>query len=225
MNVDNQHSMLYVTRMNTPKFIVIDGVRFCRDDDTGYYLNGTINVRAHRYVYEKRKGPIPPGYHVHHKDEDKSNNDISNLELMLGPEHIAYHMAKRMSDPERLAWSRENMRVNARPAASEWHRSPEGREWHSRHGKEVFEARTPQDFKCEHCAKTFQTFDNGRIKFCSNACRSAWRRQSGVDNVVLICECCGTEYERNRYAKSKTCSKSCANRLWHKAKGHRGTQP
>jgi hypothetical protein len=211
--------------MSTPKFIVIDGISFCRDDSTGYYLNGTIGVRAHRYVYAKKHGPIPPGYHVHHKDEDKSNNEIDNLELMFGTDHFTYHGQKNADDPDWLAWSRENMRVNACHAAAEWHRSPEGREWHSKHAKQIAQTRESSDFKCEQCAASFRAIDNGRVKFCSNACKSAWRRGSGVDNVTRVCECCGAEYERNKYAKTRTCSKSCANRLRHRAKRHRGTEP
>ena len=39
-------------------------------------------IYEHRIVYEKHHGPIPSGYDVHHRDGDKLNNDISNLELL-----------------------------------------------------------------------------------------------------------------------------------------------
>ena len=31
-------------------------------------------------IWEKIMGPIPPGMVIHHKDENRLNNDISNLE-------------------------------------------------------------------------------------------------------------------------------------------------
>jgi hypothetical protein len=49
----------------------------------------------HRDVWEFHNGPIPPGYHVHHKDEDKSHNGIANLECKPGSEHSKHHAAER----------------------------------------------------------------------------------------------------------------------------------
>src|SRR5688500_14502873 len=33
----------------------------------------------HRWVWQRHYGPIPPGHHVHHKDGNRLNNEISNL--------------------------------------------------------------------------------------------------------------------------------------------------
>ncbi|RJP34735.1 MAG: HNH endonuclease [Candidatus Omnitrophota bacterium] len=41
----------------------------------------------HRDVYEYYYGEIPDGYDVHHKDGDRSNNDIGNLEIYTKSEH------------------------------------------------------------------------------------------------------------------------------------------
>ena len=57
------------------KFAYFNGLKFTRDDKTGYYLNSTIRKRLHRCVWEYYNGEIPKGYHIHHKDNDKSNND------------------------------------------------------------------------------------------------------------------------------------------------------
>lgn len=199
--------------MNSSKYIVVDGISFCRDDETGYYLNSTLGIRAHRYIYEREYGPIPPGYHVHHKDEDKSNNDPLNFELLLAEEHGAHHGNIRAADPDWLEWSRNNLRENACPRAAEWHGSAEGTEWHRRHANDSILAKSPQTFQCEHCSAPFDAIDNGRIKFCSNACKAASRRASAVDNVSVNCQSCGNPFERNKYKKSRTCSRACANRL------------
>lgn len=199
--------------MNTPKHLVIDGVTFCRDDETGYYLNSVLRIRAHRFVFERANGPIPGGYHVHHKDEDKSNNHIDNLELMLPAQHATHHGLKNASDPDWLAWSRNNMAVNATPAASAWHGSQEGLAWHREHAKRSIHAAPPKRFECFHCQAPFESIANGQNKFCSNACKAANRRASAVDHVARQCECCGQSYSRDRYAISRTCSRSCTNRL------------
>lgn len=48
-----------------------------------------------RYVMEQHLGrPLLSTEVVHHKDEDKSNDDIDNLELMSIPEHMRLHRAE-----------------------------------------------------------------------------------------------------------------------------------
>lgn len=54
------------------------------------WLNGE-NVHLHRYVWEKHFGKIPDGFIVHHKDENKMNWSIGNLELVSRSEHIRKH--------------------------------------------------------------------------------------------------------------------------------------
>lgn len=55
---------------------------------SGYYsLTVSPRTLMHRYVWEKERGKIPQGYDIHHKDEDKGNNHISNLECLPKSEH------------------------------------------------------------------------------------------------------------------------------------------
>lgn len=188
-----------------------NGLKFTRDDETGYYLNSTIRKRMHRYVWEFYHGKIPKFYQVHHKDGDRGNNDISNLELIRVGEHQRMH-GEKLSETERQ-WRRDNLLKNACPKAAEWHRSPEGREWHKQHGKETIEKLPLKDFVCEFCGKSFQSIQTGS-RFCSSKCKSAWRRASGRDNEERICPVCGRTFIVNRYSTAKTCSRSCANKTW-----------
>lgn len=194
------------------KYQWINGRKFTRDDKTGYYLNSSLRIRAHRYVWELNYGKIPDGYDIHHKDGDKSNNDISNLELITRSEHMRLHGAQLTE--EQRAERRRNLVENAGPRAAEWHKSEEGRLWHAKHleemGGSVCKKKT---FICEMCSKEFVASDNGRTRFCSNACKSAWRRKSGVDDVERVCPACGKTFKINKYSKQKTCSRSCANKL------------
>lgn len=186
-----------------------DGKMFTRDEATGYYLCSTgdstgVRKRMHVYVWEYYNGSVPIGYHIHHIDEDKSNNDISNLELRLKSEHLSFHAKeKAKNEYDKLI---QNLKEKARPKASEWHRSKDGREWHKKHYEDTKDKlHIFQKYICEQCGKEFTSTRVGS-RFCSNNCKSAWRRQSGRDDVTKVCLDCGGEYIANKYAQTKYCS-------------------
>lgn len=45
----------------------------------------------HVMVWESVNGPVPIGHHVHHRDDDKLNNQISNLECLTPLQHKRIH--------------------------------------------------------------------------------------------------------------------------------------
>ena len=56
--------------------------------NTGYY--GKTNGRRtlmHRDVWKHSNGQIPVGYDIHHKDGNKENNQLDNLECLPKSEH------------------------------------------------------------------------------------------------------------------------------------------
>ena len=62
----------------------------------GYYKitsrkEGNHGKLLHRLIFEKFHGPIPENYVVHHKDGDKLNNCILNLELLTSEKHQQNH--------------------------------------------------------------------------------------------------------------------------------------
>jgi hypothetical protein len=56
--------------------------------NTGYY-GATTGARTllHRDVWEHHHGTIPDGYDIHHRDHDKTNNALANLECLPKDEH------------------------------------------------------------------------------------------------------------------------------------------
>lgn len=202
---------------NDGKIAMVDGYGFCRDDKTGYYLSsykfdGKRRKRLHVYMWEKHNGKIPKGYQIHHKDHDKSNNEITNLEILSKEEHQKYH-AQHMSE-ETKAKLRKNLIEKAVPASKAWHASEEGHEWHSKHMKNILENRTEKEYECTWCGKKFETkhiYSKKSNHFCSNNCKSAFRRASGVDDIDIQCAICGDTFRANKYAKKTKCSK-CSKR-------------
>lgn len=194
------------------KFQYFDNKKFTRDDKTGYYLNSTMRKRMHVYVWEYYNGAIPKGYEIHHKDCDKSNNNISNLEMLISSKHKALH--SQLLTAEERERRRKNLNDNARPKAVEWHKSEQGKIWHKEHYNHTKDKLHKKVQKpCLNCGKLFIS-ENGR--YCSNACKSAYRRKQGKDLETRICAICGDEFKTNKYQSAKTCSQSCANKLRHK---------
>ena len=74
----------------------ISGVRFLYLAPTknmnNYKKIKSVNRDEHRIIMEEYLGrPLEPGEIVHHVDDDRSNNDIENLELCLLSVHTSYH--------------------------------------------------------------------------------------------------------------------------------------
>ena len=190
------------------EYAFIDGYKFKKDKKTGYYLSGVINgkrYRLHRYIYIKYYGDIPKGCDIHHKDHNKDNNEIENLELLESQKHKQRH-SKEITEKMR-DYYRNNMNTNVRPKAIEWHKSKEGKEWHKKQYEISlgnYENRITT-FICKNCGKEFISLPNGLNTFCSNNCKSAYRRKSGIDNINKICVKCGKEYIDNKYSKRKYC--------------------
>ena len=59
----------------------------------------TRSVLAHVLVWVAAKGPIPDGMQINHKDLNKANNDLDNLELVTGAENIRHSYANGRPHP------------------------------------------------------------------------------------------------------------------------------
>lgn len=63
--------------------------------NTGYY-GATEGDRGllHRHMWEAVNGPIPAGYDIHHKDENKTNNVLENFECLPKAEHTRLYSTR-----------------------------------------------------------------------------------------------------------------------------------
>ncbi len=70
-----------------------DGHLINFSSSTGYptiYVGGK-NVLLHRYVWEKHHGIIPEGFEIHHRDKNRHNYNVDNLELIAAADHHRQH--------------------------------------------------------------------------------------------------------------------------------------
>ena len=111
---------------------------------TDYYKNRRGKL-LHREKYIAEHGALPDGWHVHHIDGNKQNNDISNLEALPPGEHQHRH------DPRGfVAWTTEQ-RANS-----------------SRHSWKI---KKPTMRTCAVCGGNYESIGQ-RTKFCSIHCAS-----------------------------------------------------
>lgn len=158
------------------------------------------------------KGEIPKEYDVYHKNEDKDNNEISNLTLLHGPKHQKYHSNKEMikHHDEYV----ERFKKFAHPAAAIWHGSEVGRAWHVKQWeislKPSIETKVAK--KCVVCGEEYQSplANEKKSMFCSKKCKAKYRRDNKLDHIDKECLICGNVFSSNRYDKIVACSRKCA---------------
>ena len=143
-----------------PAWIEWNGQRWYRlnkrnDDHDGHYRNPGGDL-LHRAVWERANGPIPGGGVIHHRDHDKTNNGISNLQLLSGlSEHLRHH-------PEK--WEHPNWVANSTSDAA---KERADRFWANRQ---------PRTVVCDECGTEFQS-TGMRTRFCGGTCRARERRR------------------------------------------------
>ena len=162
-----------------------NGKSYWLDKSSGYYKNsGMIPHSLHRQVWIYHHGPIPNNMTIDHINRDKNNNQIENLRLATYSENC-----KNVSE-ESLKKKIENANKQ-RVLTKAWHSSPEGIEWHRKHGIEAYKKRTPEMKKCAHCGKTFQTTAyRESARFCGQNCKMKARRRrlKGLPENASICD-------------------------------------
>lgn len=210
--------------MGEVTLVVFNGIRFRRypnakqASDRLYFTPGIADrqrgvKRLHEEIWMSIHGPIPEGHHVHHADHDALNNDPTNLVCITATEHHAHHAEDEEAKERKRTDGWLEHLATIRPLAAAWHSSREGKAWHAEHGRLTWDARAVIEQRCEQCGASFEKKSPAR--FCSNACKTAHRYASGVDDESRTCEWCGKTFTANRYARKRFCGNSCAAKHQH----------
>lgn len=138
-----------------------------------YFSNAKLRPRRlHQAVWEFFNGPAPAGLHIHHIDEDRSNNQIDNLEIKVPGEHLKIHWTA-----DRRAKQKQYCLEVLQPKAAKWHGSSSGLSFHSDLAKEVWKTRERFPKICEFCGKDYLTPFPNRSRFCHQNCKASARRR------------------------------------------------
>ena len=137
-----------------------------------YYSRG--GKKLHRHVWEVAFGEIPKNCHIHHKDHQKTNNSLANLECLDAKEHLSenWHETKHTRP--------NNFSDEARRKAIEALQTPEAR---LRQSHAIIRAQSWTKWKREkrNCLVCNIEFDGlirksgNAQKYCTSKCRSLYR--------------------------------------------------
>lgn len=151
----------------------------------------------HRQVYTDLYGPIPAGWDVHHKDENKFNNAPHNLEALPHKVHMTHHRG----DLTERQWKALTQRQWWRTSAPE------------------------RVCTCEKCGQVFTVKGGKSSRYCSNKCRCAgFEADPTYLTIERICGWCEEMFLVHRHRRADTrrfCSIACRNRANTRARWDR----
>jgi TPP-dependent indolepyruvate ferredoxin oxidoreductase alpha subunit len=167
--------------MEIQEVVEFNGVKYKLMGTRKYYLSQSTKPKErkgakglHVAIWEfHNKQTVPKGYHVHHKDGNTFNNDISNLQCLSRAEHDKIPKKINLTKVcEHLA--------NIRPLTKAWHSTEKGKEFHKRISKMAYKNRTRVPFICKECSKEHKTYYPKTAKFCSDLCRGRFNRRKSL---------------------------------------------
>lgn len=177
--------------IRTPQDLYSDAIVL---DDLTQYFDGKLyrlwpsesyfscgSGRLHRKAWEDAFGPLPAGCHVHHRDGNRHNNSLANLECLPASEHMSLS-GKSGGYPSHKT-AREPFNAAARQNAKAWNQSEAGRLFHKRNSEKMQNwtkwKREPK--VCPHCEATYDAVvrkQGHQQIYCSTACRvNAYRKR------------------------------------------------
>jgi len=158
---------------NSEEYQFFDGHWYKRTE-SGHY-RGYHGKYIHQVVWEHFNGEIPKGYVIHHIDGDKSNNEISNLQIMTQHEHMELHRENIVSEKNICDYcgkefvSKPNFKGVCRFCSEEC-------------GIKFQHEKNHEIRICSECGNEFDVYKYSKTKYCSRECVEKARARKNNKN-------------------------------------------
>lgn len=176
-----------------------NGETYGKNNHNRFCCSGAL----HRAIWIYFCGEIPTGYHVHHIDNNKNNNSISNLTLLSETDHHHLHMPKGTHPPK------QKKKFICEVCGKEYEAFNVGinRFCSTKCQNQFNRAKMPKhELICEWCGKKFFA-TTVKARFCSRHCIGAARRITS--QITKVCPICGKQFCVKKSSRQKCCSKEC----------------
>ena len=187
-----------------PKVEVIDekrqkfnGITFYKRS-SGHYHCG---MGLHQAVWLYYFGLISEGYEIHHKNENKDDNNIENLQSLSKGDHSKIHNNLKLEN-------RKKIKGVCKECGKEFEAYDCGKnrfcsdycQSKYRHKKDKITK------KCAVCGKEYKTYKYKISTCCSAKCAAEYFTKN---KIVVECEFCGKKFETRKNRPQKYCSREC----------------
>ena len=166
--------------------------RFWWDRGDGYYATGpshSVSLLLHREIWRVHDGAIPPGHDIHHRDKDRRNNQLANLELLNASEHAIHHgtpegfFVHKHAEFERRCRYCGKVFILRKPTRAvfcgDWCRRADRRE------NRVSQAKPRPILVCLICGTSFEA-KRGDAKYCSRRCSTASQDRAAYGRAYYL---------------------------------------
>ncbi len=171
-------------------------------DDTGQSL--------HCAMWEFYNGPVPTGFHVHHKDGKKWHNEIGNFELLSASDHSKEHWARKCFIQRTCLQCQKKFKTRSTKGTGVKFCSNACKANHRRLARKDF---VTIQCKGEGCSATIF---RSRFKIGMGLCTACARRggvapKPQIDRSPRPCVECGEMFTPHKLSSRKTkfCSRRC----------------
>lgn len=194
------------------------------DQYISFSYGGQFKKCEHRLVAENKFGEISETEHIHHKDENKQNNNPNNLELTLATEHLSNHSIEEQN-ANYSGWSNEQLllfgiqlckKLGRRFSSNEWQEIAPVKSF-SNWRKTEFGSIVEFAWRCADEAEVLNiSIDPRTLRFYQELVSSGYECDIiGVKVFVTkVCEGCGKEFQIDAAQREQaSCSSACNNTI------------